>query len=489
MSHIVFAPGTVITKEWLNDADSIINGLVNPALHGFNQFALSVGGSSGNSTLTGTSNTGLGFQVLASLTTGLENVGIGGQAFVNLTTGFDNVGVGVSAGHQTTSGNFNTYVGFGAGYNNITGIENTLIGNLSGENFIAGSNNVAFGAESLRGNLIRDWCQFNTFAAGLPHWILGAAWSDGGGKATKGIDGTSTLVRNSDGDTAPKNVMAGLAFTVTFTVLNYTTGSVTASVGGISDVARSSNGTFSFSGTTSTTDPLTFTPTNTSRFSINNVSMFMTTTSTGSSNVSLGPGSMFYNVTGNFNVAIGNSAMQLSATGSRNIAIGNFAGQYNSASDRFIVNNRDQTSEALDITNSILYGVMDAATANQTLLINAGLVTISGALKLTAGSTGIGRIAFGANTLFFGGIASFRDTTNSFENFGIADSGAISSRNSIAPGTDAGAAQTVCHLFAGTGVPNNANGINGDFYFRSDGTVAGNNVQYHKEAGAWVAFT
>jgi hypothetical protein len=39
----------------------------------------------------------------------------------------------------------------------------------------------------------------------------------------------------------------------------------------------------------------------------------------------------------------------------------------------------------------------------------------------------------------------------------------------------------------GSGAPNNANGSNGDFYFRSDGTVSGNTVVYHKESGSWVA--
>ena len=39
----------------------------------------------------------------------------------------------------------------------------------------------------------------------------------------------------------------------------------------------------------------------------------------------------------------------------------------------------------------------------------------------------------------------------------------------------------------GAGAPNNGDGSNGDFYFRSDGTVAGNTVIYHKQAGAWVA--
>lgn len=45
--------------------------------------------------------------------------------------------------------------------------------------------------------------------------------------------------------------------------------------------------------------------------------------------------------------------------------------------------------------------------------------------------------------------------------------------------------QTAAAIYAGTGVPNNANGANGDFYFRSDGGAA--TCLYQKRAGAWVA--
>lgn len=50
--------------------------------------------------------------------------------------------------------------------------------------------------------------------------------------------------------------------------------------------------------------------------------------------------------------------------------------------------------------------------------------------------------------------------------------------------TDAGALQTATALYAGTGAPNNANGANGDYYFRSDGG-AGTYI-YFKAAGAWA---
>lgn len=64
---------------------------------------------------------------------------------------------------------------------------------------------------------------------------------------------------------------------------------------------------------------------------------------------------------------------------------------------------------------------------------------------------------------------------------------ALSAAGVFRPATDGGAAQTAVSIFAGNGVPNNANGSNGDFYFQGNGTQAGNTVIYHKEAGAWVA--
>ncbi len=57
----------------------------------------------------------------------------------------------------------------------------------------------------------------------------------------------------------------------------------------------------------------------------------------------------------------------------------------------------------------------------------------------------------------------------------------------IYPPQDTKAIQTAAAIYAGTGAPNNANGSNGDFYFRGDGTAGGNTIIYHKEAGSWVA--
>ena len=50
--------------------------------------------------------------------------------------------------------------------------------------------------------------------------------------------------------------------------------------------------------------------------------------------------------------------------------------------------------------------------------------------------------------------------------------------------TPALAAQTATSTYAGSGAPNNADGADGDFYFRSDGGVL--TTIYHKRTGTWT---
>jgi hypothetical protein len=54
------------------------------------------------------------------------------------------------------------------------------------------------------------------------------------------------------------------------------------------------------------------------------------------------------------------------------------------------------------------------------------------------------------------------------------------------PPQDTGTTQTASAHYAGTGVPNNANGVNGDYYFRSDTPGTANQRIYVKSGGVWV---
>jgi hypothetical protein len=57
------------------------------------------------------------------------------------------------------------------------------------------------------------------------------------------------------------------------------------------------------------------------------------------------------------------------------VLIGNYAGRYNTLSNIFAVDNTDRGNSATEITNSILYGVMAATVAGQSLRINANVQT------------------------------------------------------------------------------------------------------------------
>lgn len=66
----------------------------------------------------------------------------------------------------------------------------------------------------------------------------------------------------------------------------------------------------------------------------------------------------------------------------------------------------------------------------------------------------------------------------------VSAAGILSTVNKIYPGTDAAALQTAAGIYGGTGAPSNANGSDGDFYFRSDNGAL--TSIYTKRAGAWV---
>lgn len=78
------------------------------------------------------------------------------------------------------------------------------------------------------------------------------------------------------------------------------------------------------------------------------------------------------------------------------------------------------------------------------------------------------------------------DVRNAIGANGIKITGNISSPYAtIGLSTPAGAAQSGS-IYQGSGAPSNANGNNGDFYFRTDTPGTANQRIYVKSAGAWV---
>lgn len=107
--------------------------------------------------------------------------------------------------------------------------------------------------------------------------------------------------------------------------------------------------------------------------------------SSGMQNTAIGSRAGQSNDTGNFNTALGQSALQANSTGSNNVGLGFMAGAYETGSKKVFVDGLDRTDESGGRTKSLLYGVLDAVVANQLLTINAGVVTINGALRFPGG--------------------------------------------------------------------------------------------------------
>ena len=142
--------------------------------------------------------------------------------------------------------------------------------------------------------------------------------------------------------------------------------------------------------------------------------------------------------------------------------------EYLSALARSVSTSGSVTLVSLSLENGVLGSV---ATATSTPVISLSLGNIS-ALSVTTGN-------IKASSISVLNVTATNVTANS-----IVSVSNLSSNTKIFAGTDAGAAQTASGIYAGTGAPSNANGNNGDYYFRSDGGVTTH--IYFKAAGAWA---
>ncbi len=109
-------------------------------------------GGSGNLAITGTNNTGSGYQSLLSNTTGFSNTANGVYSLDANTTGFENTAMGYTALRFNTSGFDNVAVGTEALFTNTTGFNNTASGRKALLFNTSGSNNTASGMNALAFN-------------------------------------------------------------------------------------------------------------------------------------------------------------------------------------------------------------------------------------------------------------------------------------------------------------------------------------------------
>jgi len=226
------------------------------------------GPTAGNTTGTGTNNTGVGYAALSSLTSGYNNTALGNAAMDGVKAGHDNTGTGYQALSSVTSGNFNTASGSGALETITTASDNTANGYLALASDTTGSRNTAVGYEALTANTSGN----DNTAMGLE-----ALFSNLNGAENTAV-GYESLLSNTNGS---YNVATGYASLYNNLSGNYNT----------------ANGFFAMYGNTN-----------------------------GTYNTAVGIQSLYQNATGDFNVALGGGAL-FSTTGNQNIAIGFNAGE------------------------------------------------------------------------------------------------------------------------------------------------------------------
>lgn len=130
---------------------------------------------------------------------------------------------------------------------------------------------------------------------------------------------------------------------------------------------------------------------------------------TGSYNIAIGSAALDANQDGDENIAIGWGALTMN-TGSGSIGIGNYAGDSETGSNKLFIDNISRWDETANRTESLIYGIFDAAVANQYLTINGQLQVSGTGNSYFTGNVGIGDTV-PAYKLSVDGTASVSGTT------------------------------------------------------------------------------
>lgn len=105
-----------------------------------------------------------------------------------------------------------------------------------------------------------------TFTGSATGWTVGSGWAYSSNTMTKNANGTGTLSQNI-------SVVLGDEYYVSFVISSMTVSSVTVTLGGQTLGTITANGTYTYRVAPTSTANLVFTPTNTSRFTIDTVSV------------------------------------------------------------------------------------------------------------------------------------------------------------------------------------------------------------------------
>ena len=158
-----------------------------------------IGNASGNYSISGSSNTGLGYSALAGLTDGNNNVAVGLYAGTALTSGSDCVAIGYQALMSSQTDSFNTAIGSSALMALMGGEQNIGIGGNALKLSVADSNNFAVGFNALvnlNGGSYNASIGTGTLAELLTGSYNIAIGSNGAGENYTGAESSNILFNN-----------------------------------------------------------------------------------------------------------------------------------------------------------------------------------------------------------------------------------------------------------------------------------------------------
>lgn len=371
-----------------------------------------------------------GHQAGANITSGAKHTAVGAFALAAVTDALNCTAVGYLAGQKNTASNITavgsnalannvtatggTAVGISAlaSQNNVLAIDNTAVGvsagndNLSGSNLtIVGAramlenttalNGVAIGVEAGHGNIHNEQIQDGDFSVeDLPTgWTLGSGWAvdNSNNEVDKSSDGTGTLTATeTQGGDAHIDYGVGVTYQIAYTILNHSVGDVTVTFGGETDTTRSGDGDFTWDVTPSVYNDaaraLTFTPTNTSRFSVTDVSFTLSTAASHSGLTAVGVGAGYMVTEGDNNTWIGIGAGRQNGGGenmtgvgaecfrqgggSGGVGLGKQAGYYETGSNKLFIDNTSRSSESDGRLKALIYGEFNADPDSQLVRVN-----------------------------------------------------------------------------------------------------------------------
>ena len=412
-------------------------------LHDFGSGNVFLGAPSGNFTMTGIDNTGIGRSTLVANTTGQFNTAVGLQALPNNTTGSKNTAIGVNALGLNTTGSLNTALGEFSLFSNTTGGGNTAIGEGALNANTTGNNNTAVGNAALL---------LTTTGTGSTAVGQSALLSNTSGSFNVAV-GAGALGNNTVGS-------SNTALGSSTMILNTTAGKNTALGTGALFIQSFSNGGVGWDSMNTAVgyNALTNNQPSTNTNGVNNTAvgaLALSSNTTGFDNTAVGQGALPANTTGIFNTAVGmqtlmhnttgqlNTALGINAlngntTGLQNIAIGNmalFASQtasFNQAMGNGTLQSTTTGQHNIAIGGNALF---NTTTANSNLAIGEAALfqNVSGSDNTAIGHGALNSVT-GSNNIALGEVAAANVTSGSF-NIEIGNPGLAGDSSVIRIGT------------------------------------------------------